>query len=320
MTQFRVSRADIRGRQLTGTVVTYGEVAPEFRERIAAGAFGELPESMPINVQHDPRLPASDAAILADSPNALTVRAELLPPLPGRPKGGAQWLAEQGALRGLSVEFNALEAAVDGDGITVVKRAELMGLGLVDCPAYPSSRIQLRQRARLTTLRGFIPAGRALKCKCGPKNCVDALFEQGALDGVTAPGRERDLLAVVGDYSQAVASQNRRSVRFWSDGKGGLEYAIDVPNTERGRALLETMDVADVFGRPVIDAAASEFAMDGTTAVYQLAAIRALTLGPTDASDGWTPLREAADGEVEQRANPGKENKRALRKRRRIML
>ena len=67
----------------------------------------------------------------------LTLRAELLPPLPGRPRGGAQWLAEQGALTGLSVEFNPLETTTDDDGNTVILRAELVGLGLVDSPAYP---------------------------------------------------------------------------------------------------------------------------------------------------------------------------------------
>ena len=322
-TQFRVSRASIRGRELTGTVVTYGELAPDFREIVRAGAFGNLPGDMPVNVQHDPRLPASDRATLTDSPNALTLRAELLPPLPGRPMGGAEWLTRQGALTGLSMEFNTLESTSDDDGNTVVLRAELVGLGLVDSPAYPSSRIQLRQRARLMTLRGGIPAGQTVDCRCGPGDCLEALFERGALDGVTAPGRERDVLAVVGEYSQAVASKNRRSVRFWSDGNGGLQYAVDVPNTERGRALIETMESVDVYGRPVIDLAASEFTKDGALARYSQAEIRAVTIGATDAAAGWTAIR-VADGdelpEVAQRAASPKDYKRSLRKRRRIML
>ena len=307
---------------MTGTVVTYGEVAPEFGESFRAGAFANLPESMPVNVQHDPRLPAAERATLTDSPDALTLRAELLPPLPGRPKGGAQWLAEQGALTGLSLEFNALETARDDDGHTVIMRAELVGLGLVDSPAYPSSRIELRQAQRLTSLRGAIPAGQVMDCRCSPGDCLEALFEAGAMDGVTAPGRERDLLAVAGDYSAAVASQKRRSVRFWSDGNGGLEYAIDVPNSARGRDLLETMDSVDVYGRPVIDTAASEFVMDGALARYTRAEVRALTIGPTDAAAGWVALRIADPDETEpeQRANPVKALNRALRTRRRMML
>ena len=322
-TQFRVSQASIRGRELTGTVVTYGEVAPEFREVIRAGAFANLPDTMPVNIQHDPRLQASDRAILTDSPDSLTLRAELLPPLPGRPMGGAEWLTRQGALAGLSMEFHTLKSSTDDDGNNVVLRAELVGLGLVDSPAYPSSRIQLRQRARLMTLRGGIPAGQTVDCRCGPGDCLEALFERGAMDGITAPGRERDVLAVVGEYSQAIASQKRRSVRFWNDGNGGLQYAIDVPNSERGRALIDTMESVDVFGRPALDLAASDFAMDGTLAVYSKAEIRAITIGATDAAAGWTAIR-VADGdelpEPDQRAALPKDYKNKLRRRRRTIL
>lgn len=321
-TQFRVSPATIRGRELTGTVVVYGEQAPEYQEIIRAGAFGNVPESLPVNVQHDPRLPAAEQGILTDSPAALTLRAELLGPLPGRPRGGAQWLVEKNALRGLSLEFNTLEATTDDDGNTVVLRAELLGLGLVDAPAYPSSRIQLRQRQRLTTLRGGIPAGKTLECRCGPGACKEALFEQGALDSLIAPGRKGDTLAVAGEYSAALASQKRRSVRFWNDGNGGLQYAVDIPNSDRGRALLDTMDSVDIFGRPVIDLDASDFTRDGTLARYTRAEIRALTVGATDAAAGWTALRVADPDELEpeQRANPPKDYKTRLRKRRRMML
>lgn len=315
-TQFRVSQATITGRTLTGIVITYGEISPEFREVVRAGAFGNLPDSMPVNVQHDPRLPASDRAILNDSPDALTLRAELLPPLPGRPMGGAEWLTRQGALTGLSMEFNTLESTMDGDGNNVVLRAELLGLGLVDSPAYPSSRIQLRQRQRLTTLRGVIPAGKVLDCRCGPGDCLSAVFEAGAMDSIIAPEHARDLLAVIGDYKGAVASTKRKSVRFWQDGEGGLQLAVDIPNSERGRDLLETMQSVDIFARPVIDTAASTFVMDGTTAVYSAVETRALTLGATDAAVGWVALREAIDDDLPIRAaEPPKK-----RPRRRILL
>ena len=103
----------------------------------------------------------------------------------------------------------------------------------------------------------------------------------------------REVLAVAGDYSNAIASRKRRSVRFWEGKNGDLEFAVDVPNTERGKALMETFDVTDIYARPVIDVNASDVKIDGGLAEYSTARVRALTIGPTDASAGWTPLRLA---------------------------
>jgi len=306
----RTAEIRLAGRTLTGIAMPYETRAQDRAELFRAGAFAPLPDNIALNLQHDAvREIASlrNGLVLQDTPAALELRAEL------REDSAELNLVRRGVLNGLSVEFHALEESRQ-NGIRVIEKAQLAGIGLVDVPSYPGSRIELRQRARLMTLRGGIPAGQVLDCRCSPGDCTEALFERGAMDGVTAPGRERDVLAVVGDYSAALASQKRRSVRFWSDGNGGLQYAIDIPNSERGRALIETMDSVNVYGRPVIDLTESEFTRNGTLARYGRAEVRALTLGATDADRGWTPLREkAGDADDLPAANRAAEPQRRQR-------
>ena len=85
-----------------------------------------------------------------------------------------------------------------------------------------------------------------------------------------------------------------------------MEYALDVPDSPRGRALLESMDAADVLARPVVDTAAgvSEFTVEAGRATYQKARIRALQFGATDASAGWTPVRFRRGRDDDMPASP----------------
>ena len=161
---------------------------------------------------------------------------------------------------------------------------------------------------RLGTVFGHIPAGKVLECRCAEGDCTNALFESGALDSALSPDRQRDLLAVVGDYRHAIASTRSDGVRFWSDGKGGLRAAVDVPSTTRGRDLWETMVGAEVpiIARPVIDTLESTSKKQGDVLRYSKVRTRALTLGATDASKGWAPVvpiaaREADDYEDQLR-------------------
>ena len=149
---------------------------------------------------------------------------------------------------------------------------------------------------RLFTARGRIPASKRLECRCSPGNCTKAIFRRGSFDNVTRRqardfADDDDVLAIVGEYSQAIGSGRRKSVRFWENQHGDLEFAIDVPSNDRGKALMETFDVTDVYARPVIDVDASDVKVTGELADYTTARVRALTIGPTDAAAGWTPLR-----------------------------
>ena len=297
--EFRVA-----GRTLTGRVMTYGDISPEHRERFLPGAFGPAP-SAPLNIQHDRNMVVLGAGdyVLADTERALEVRADL------PADSAAVKLVKRGALNGFSVEFH-VRAERRESGVRVIERAALVGIGLVDAPSYPESLAEVRRRGggggrgsrggRLGTFRGRVPAGKRMQCQCGPKGCVDALFKQDALRGVVESDDE--ILAVWGDYGKAVGSKKRRTVRFWEGEDGSLEYAVDIPNTEAGRALKETLDAraVDVVGRPFIDTDASDFTIRGTVAEYDTVKVRALTVGATDRNAGWPPvyLREDADDDM----------------------
>ena len=136
----------LEGRTLTGTVIRYGDLAPGHRERFAPGALAPVGE-VPLNVQHDPGLVvlAAGAYTLTDSPAALELRAEL------PETSAAVQLVRRGALRGFSLEFRAIEEE-RVDGVRLVRRAELLGIGLVDSPAYPASRVEVRTANGLPAL------------------------------------------------------------------------------------------------------------------------------------------------------------------------
>ena len=291
--EFRVA-----GRTLTGRVMTFGDISPEYRERFLPGAFGPEP-SAPLNIQHDRNMVVLDAGnyALTDTGRALEIRAEL------SPGSAALSLVRRGALNGYSVEFHARAERREA-GVRIIEQAALVGIGLVDQPAYPDSLAEVRRGGgggrgsrggRLGSFRGRIPKNKRLECRCGPGNCTKAIFKKGSFDSLFDDEDVRDVLAVAGDYSNAIASRKRRSVRFWEGKNGDLEFAVDIPNTERGKALMETFDVTDIYARPVIDVNASDVKIEGGLAEYRKARVRALTIGGTDASDGWTPLRLADD-------------------------
>ena len=296
--EFRVA-----GRTLSGVVLRYGDVSPDYRERFVPGAFAPVPD-VPLVLQHDARMRVLDpgAFVLTDTERELRIRAEL-------PAGSAALsLVRRGALSGYSVEFFSRSERREA-GVRIIERAALVGIGLVDEPSYPDSLAEVRRGGgggrgsrggRLGTFRGRVPASKALQCQCGPSGCYSALFKQDALRGVV--DSEDEILAVWGDYASAVGSRKRRTVRFWEGKDGALEYAVDIPNTPAGRALKETLDAraVDVIARPVIDANASTFNIKGTTATYDAVKVRALTVGATDRNAGWPAvyLREDADDDM----------------------
>ena len=297
--EFRVA-----GRTLSGTVLRYGDLSPEHRERFAPGAFGPAP-SAPLNIQHDRNMIVLGAGdfVLSDTPRALEIRAELAP------GSAALELTKRGALNGYSVEFISRSETRES-GVRVIERAALVGIGLVDQPSYPDSQAEVRRRGggggrgsrggRLGTFRGRVPANKSMQCQCGPKGCFNALFKQKALRGVV--DSEDEIIAVWGDYKNAVGSRKRRTVRFWEGDDGALEFAVDIPDTDAGRVLKETLEAkaVDVIGRPVIDANASNFTIKGTTATYDAVKVRALTVGATDRNAGWPSvyLREALEDDM----------------------
>ena len=142
-------RAD--GRQLSGVVIRYGDVArlPWGRETFESGAFGDVAAlDAVLNVQHDRSRPLARTGggglVLEDSADALRMRADLPDT---RDAADTLTLVRSGVLRGLSMEFGALRERQDGQ-LRIVQRASLGGFGVVDRPAYKGSEVHARAEIR----------------------------------------------------------------------------------------------------------------------------------------------------------------------------
>ena len=142
----RYSPVEVDGRNLRGVGIRYGEVArmPWGRERFEPAAFGDVSGlDVRLNVQHvrDRLIARTPQTLqLVDGPDALRIAATLPET---READDALALVRAGVLRGLSLEFRAGHAPII-DGVRTVKRAGLVGLGLVDTPAYGGSLVEAR--------------------------------------------------------------------------------------------------------------------------------------------------------------------------------
>ena len=130
-------------------------------------------------------------------------------------------------------------------------KAVLLGLGIVDRPAYETAgglqvRRALEFRVSGRTLTGLIPTGRRLGCKCQGPTCEAVQFDQDAFE--VAEGA----LAVNGSYGAPIASARRGGVRYTKT-PAGLAVEIDIPDNEVGTGLIEIAEAVPVFVRPFLD-------------------------------------------------------------------
>ena len=127
-----------------GVAVRYGDVAAGFKERIDAGAFGDVSSlDVVANLQHERTQPLARSGAgltLTDSTEMLHASITLPDTGAGR---DAKALLRAGVLRGLSIEFWPEGYRME-ERIMVVERARLVGLAIVDTPAYPESVASLR--------------------------------------------------------------------------------------------------------------------------------------------------------------------------------
>ena len=130
--------------QLSGRVIRYSDVArlPFGQEVIDSGAFGDLSNAdLILNRQHDRGKPLARTGggglTVQDSPVELRLQADL----PDTPTGReAMTFVRSGVLRGFSVEFRAKDEYIR-DKVLHISKAELVGVALVDKPAYPDSQV-----------------------------------------------------------------------------------------------------------------------------------------------------------------------------------
>ena len=156
---FQIRQGDGGGRTLTGTAIVYGDVAafPWGRERIEAGAFLPLGDVV-LNFQHDRGRPLARTGggglEVMDDTGKMEIRATLPET---READDVLELVRQSIIRGLSVEFMADRERFEGDDLRIIERATLVGIGVVDSPAYSESEVSARMKAT----RG--PAPRTLR-------------------------------------------------------------------------------------------------------------------------------------------------------------
>ena len=134
---------------LTGVAMPYGteaRIGPTFTETVAAGAFGGDLGDVILNLHHDRAQPMARTGggglELEDSATALRIKAEI----PAY-RGDVVDMVKRRILRGLSVEMAVSEDRWTGNH-REVRRAKLMGIGLVDRAAYTGASAELAARAR----------------------------------------------------------------------------------------------------------------------------------------------------------------------------
>ena len=300
----------IAGRTLSGVAMRYGDVSPDFRERFEPGAFGTVPATIPVNLQHDSAIVVAERAVLADSPRELRVRADL-------PEGSAALkLVRRGALSGFSIEFNAHSERREA-GIRVIERAALTGLALVDSGAYPGATAEVRAR-RGRTLRQRIPANTNIGCRCSGVTCKFARITGEAMQEAFTKAWDDavEVLAVRSSYGAPLASKSAGTLRARMDGDDA-EVEVDLPTGPDGDAVLRAIeDTGAVLARPYLDAALSEGIEEaaratgaGNVMVYSRMRVRSIVIGATDEREGW-PVPELVP-------TPGMDRERAAPERRR---
>ena len=286
------------GRRLSGTVLRYGDVSPSHRERFEPGSL-RMAETVHLDLHHDPEKvfawEPGGGLKLADSREALSMTAHL-PKIPAAERALNEVRA--GKTTGLSVEFRAERERRD-NGIRVIERATLAGIGLVRSPSYQQSTVEARRRS---FLRASIPASIPLPCDCVGRGCKYAEFTAAAMseisremnemfdrayEGATETARAADILLIAGrGMENAVASARRGTLKahVLEDGALHLEaFAEDTP-----RAIAEMAGVP-LFVRPIISEEDSQFADADGVRKYDRAAVRAFLAKPIAGDSGDWP-------------------------------
>ena len=273
--------------RLSGVAVRYGEEAGPprlpFRERIEAGAFGDVSRlDAVLNVQHrrDRALARTGGGglVLTDGPDALRYAAELPDTQESR---DAVTLVRSGVLRGASVEFAPYPGGErQVGGVNVVERARLAGIGVVDSPAYVGATVearelQLRQDGQGLEGAVFYDTDHVISDRAEnpviltgfPELQVRAStrkerYAPGAFAfALDAPDREVSVL-MGRDYDRPLASKLGGTVEF-DDGPDALRFLIPtlppVPYVDDFRRLLASgaavFGIAPLFRIPLLDGA-----------------------------------------------------------------
>ncbi len=225
------------GGAVSGTVVSYGDTAHigrTFYERFMPGSIHY--DDVVLNLLHDRQKPVSRLGAgleLLDDASKFAMRSALPDTVFGRE---ARELIDAGIIKGLSAEFVPQVESFDG-AARVIKRAELVGIALVDRPAYPASTLDKRSawfsghlRLRAGAISGFIPYAVAGLVSMQKRRKM--IIEKGSLSLADSV-----YLLAGFDYNASLAATAARSMRLRLTERG-IEFA-----TRRLPATSELRDV-----------------------------------------------------------------------------
>ena len=298
-TEYRLAALESKGRTLSGTAITYGEVAQipgVGRETFMPASLRLNPDGVILNRQHDRRVLLARSSpdgglLLQDSAEALRVEA-WLPPT--RDADDTLELVKRKILQGFSLEFSVQEETRTAADVREIEKATLHGIGVVDRPAYSGSEVQARRRGGMSAQ---IPFKRRLRCKChsGKANSI-------SIDDIEIP-EDTDVLAIAGDYSRSIASLKKGSLELKKTKAGLLiEVSPAALETPAGKELAAMASTVPIYSRPVLDAdhpMNKKFVEADGTATYSKLRIKAILIGPTDDATGWPETTFNAKRELE---------------------
>ena len=137
--------------RIVGTLMQYGERASDRPERFEQGSLSWPEDGIVLREQHDRAQPI--ARVVPELRGDKVVIDALLPDT-GRARD-AVTMIRSGVFRGLSVEFSGAQSSNVG-GLRVIKKARLVGAGLVDDPSYSGSRVDVRSKGKARARRFWL--------------------------------------------------------------------------------------------------------------------------------------------------------------------
>ena len=205
-------------RRVQGIAIRYGDIAEAFgRETFRPGAFGDLDNAdLILNLQHDRSKPlartnpdGTGSLRLRNSTRRLTIDAEIVNTSAG---DDALALYRQGILRGYSIEFMPTkwrQTTIDDETTTIIDKAELRGVALVDRPAYPDSILKPRHATRYTPNQGGsnMPDEHATDTNTQLVALFEALLEKREKQLAVTPEIRADLASEIAAAVEAKASE-----------------------------------------------------------------------------------------------------------------
>ena len=218
---------------VSGPVVNYGDVARTRRgpELVHPGAFlGTTDPALPVNLQHRQQVAERIATVgdglLTFRDTSTALYADLR--LPDTPIGRSAAAGVQaGELRGWSGEFVPLIERAE-NGVNAVYRGLLVGLGLVDVPAYPGSLVVMNRGGggRMWYNRDYVRRDRGRQRK---EHYKPGAFRRGIENG-------EDVILYLQNTQRGGVASTRAGSLVLIDGDEALDFEVtEFATTEAGR-------------------------------------------------------------------------------------